>query len=370
MQIAIVLYPGDDRPGRHRALRGPTAAARHRGALRQRRARTGPHRQRGAVPRRHPQLHGDPEPGPCPGARLRAPDRDHDGRQAADRLATAGARDDALDHVGLYRSDDPRRRRYPRRPARDDALDCAVWVAAMGATAQHDQRIVHAGKVAAAAGVSAGIDLGLWLADEIAGREQAETIQLYIEHDPQPPFDAGHPSKASKTVVANAKTLGAGSRSTPPRCARSRRSPGSARSTSSARGGDCPEHYRGRGGHRVDENRLPSRRGSPAGTTDPPQRGGRVTDTRSPGTRHGASGNWGRPARTALPRALDPRSGAPGCRLRRVWASGWSARSSGRSRRRPASRSAAAPGRSTRCWSAGPGDGKLSRGLGSLGRVS
>jgi hypothetical protein len=51
-------------------------------------------------------------------------------------------------------------------------------------------------------------DLGLWLAGQIAGREQAETIQLYIEYDPRPPFDAGHPSKASKTVIGNARTLG------------------------------------------------------------------------------------------------------------------------------------------------------------------
>jgi transcriptional regulator GlxA family with amidase domain len=81
-------------------------------------------------------------------------------------------------------------------------------LAAMGVKAQREQRIVHTGKVATAAGVSAGIDLGLWLAGEIAGRERAETIQLYIEYDPQPPFDAGHPSKASKTVVDNAKALG------------------------------------------------------------------------------------------------------------------------------------------------------------------
>jgi hypothetical protein len=45
---------------------------------------------------------------------------------------------------------------------------------------------VHTGKIATAAGVSAGLDLGLWLAGEIAGREQAETIQLYIEYDPRP----------------------------------------------------------------------------------------------------------------------------------------------------------------------------------------
>ncbi|MGH3681517.1 MAG: DJ-1/PfpI family protein, partial [Natronosporangium sp.] len=67
---------------------------------------------------------------------------------------------------------------------------------------------MHAGKIVTAAGVSSGIDLGLWLAGQIAGREQAETIQLYIEYDPHPPFDAGHPSKASKTVVGNATALG------------------------------------------------------------------------------------------------------------------------------------------------------------------
>jgi transcriptional regulator GlxA family with amidase domain len=81
-------------------------------------------------------------------------------------------------------------------------------LAAMGAKAQREQRIVHSGKVVTAAGVSAGLDLGLWLAGEIAGREQAETIQLYIEYDPRPPFDAGHPSKASRTVVAGARALG------------------------------------------------------------------------------------------------------------------------------------------------------------------
>jgi transcriptional regulator GlxA family with amidase domain len=81
-------------------------------------------------------------------------------------------------------------------------------LAAMGAKAQRGQRIARAGKVVTAAGVSAGLDLGLWLAGEIAGRERAETIQLYIEYDPQPPFDAGSPSKASKTVVGNARTLG------------------------------------------------------------------------------------------------------------------------------------------------------------------
>jgi transcriptional regulator GlxA family with amidase domain len=81
-------------------------------------------------------------------------------------------------------------------------------LAAVGARPQPGKRIVRSGRIVTAAGVSAGIDLGLWLAGEIAGREHAETIQLYIEYDPKPPFDAGHPEKASQAVLDRATRLG------------------------------------------------------------------------------------------------------------------------------------------------------------------
>jgi transcriptional regulator GlxA family with amidase domain len=77
----------------------------------------------------------------------------------------------------------------------------------MGATPRPDERIVRSGKIVTAAGVSAGIDLALWLAGEIAGRERAEAIQLTIEYDPHPPFDAGHLRKASKTVQNLAREM-------------------------------------------------------------------------------------------------------------------------------------------------------------------
>jgi len=77
----------------------------------------------------------------------------------------------------------------------------------MGADPKPQERIVRSGKVVTAAGVSAGIDLGLWLAVEIAGRERAEAIQLTIEYDPHPPFDAGHLSKASKETHHLAKEM-------------------------------------------------------------------------------------------------------------------------------------------------------------------
>ncbi len=63
------------------------------------------------------------------------------------------------------------------------------------------ERVVERGKVITAAGVSAGIDMALRLAELIAGPLVAQAIQLAIEYDPQPPFDSGSPEKAPREVV-------------------------------------------------------------------------------------------------------------------------------------------------------------------------
>lgn len=63
------------------------------------------------------------------------------------------------------------------------------------------QRIVENGKIITAAGVSAGIDMALALAARIAGDDVARAIQLGIEYDPEPPFDAGSPAKAPPQIV-------------------------------------------------------------------------------------------------------------------------------------------------------------------------
>ncbi|WP_409436034.1 DJ-1/PfpI family protein [Mycobacterium sp. SMC-14] len=76
-----------------------------------------------------------------------------------------------------------------------------------GATAVGDERIVHEGDIVTGAGVSAGIDLGLWLAGQIGGEGRAKAIQLSVEYDPQPPFDSGHTSKASVQTKAAATAL-------------------------------------------------------------------------------------------------------------------------------------------------------------------
>jgi putative intracellular protease/amidase len=57
------------------------------------------------------------------------------------------------------------------------------------------------GWIVTAAGVSAGIDMALWLAAQIAGDEVAKAIQLGIEYDPQPPFDSGSAAKASPETM-------------------------------------------------------------------------------------------------------------------------------------------------------------------------
>ena len=72
----------------------------------------------------------------------------------------------------------------------------------LGVKAVGDERVVHEGNIVSSAGVSAGIDLALWLAGEIGGEERAKAIQLGIEYDPQPPFDSGHMSKASAKTKA------------------------------------------------------------------------------------------------------------------------------------------------------------------------
>jgi transcriptional regulator GlxA family with amidase domain len=64
------------------------------------------------------------------------------------------------------------------------------------------ERVVERGKIMTSAGVSAGVDMALTLVARIAGPEVAQTVQLAIEYDPQPPFDAGSPERAPEASVA------------------------------------------------------------------------------------------------------------------------------------------------------------------------
>lgn len=68
-------------------------------------------------------------------------------------------------------------------------------------------RFVESGKIITAVGVSAGLDMALYLASRLAGDQVARALQLAVEYDPQPPFDAGSPDKAGPDVQRMALTL-------------------------------------------------------------------------------------------------------------------------------------------------------------------
>jgi transcriptional regulator GlxA family with amidase domain len=57
-------------------------------------------------------------------------------------------------------------------------------------------RFVEAGKIITAAGVSAGIDMGLHLAARLSDERIGRAMELALEYDPEPPFGTGSPEKA------------------------------------------------------------------------------------------------------------------------------------------------------------------------------
>ena len=82
-------------------------------------------------------------------------------------------------------------------------------LSAFGATPVAE-RVVIAGNVITGGGVTAGIDFALTVAAEAFGPELAQAIQLGIEYDPHPPFDAGSPERADPALVAKVRDVAAG----------------------------------------------------------------------------------------------------------------------------------------------------------------
>jgi transcriptional regulator GlxA family with amidase domain len=68
-------------------------------------------------------------------------------------------------------------------------------------------RVVQHGKIMTAAGVSSGIDMALQLVRRIYGDEAAQAVQLGIEYDPEPPFDAGAPEKVPQPTADAVETV-------------------------------------------------------------------------------------------------------------------------------------------------------------------
>ncbi|MGI5338074.1 DJ-1/PfpI family protein [Streptomyces sp. CA-181903] len=61
-------------------------------------------------------------------------------------------------------------------------------------------RFVETGRIITAAGVSAGLDMGLHLAARLCDDLTARATQLAVEYDPHPPFDSGSPEKADEAT--------------------------------------------------------------------------------------------------------------------------------------------------------------------------
>jgi transcriptional regulator GlxA family with amidase domain len=67
------------------------------------------------------------------------------------------------------------------------------------------ERVVFEGTTVTAAGVSAGIDMALSVLARLFGEDAARMVQLGIEYDPKPPFNAGSPASAGPELVQQVK---------------------------------------------------------------------------------------------------------------------------------------------------------------------
>ena len=73
---------------------------------------------------------------------------------------------------------------------------------ALGATPTSQRVVEHLEeRIITAAGVSSGIDMALRLSELLVDDVAAQAMQLMVEYDPQPPFDAGALAKASPEVI-------------------------------------------------------------------------------------------------------------------------------------------------------------------------
>lgn len=73
-----------------------------------------------------------------------------------------------------------------------------------------DARVVRDGNAITGGGVTAGIDIALTIAAELAGDDVAKMIQLAIEYAPAPPFNSGRPETAEEKTIAAVKQLFSG----------------------------------------------------------------------------------------------------------------------------------------------------------------
>lgn len=74
----------------------------------------------------------------------------------------------------------------------------------VGATIERARVVVDGDRITGG-GVTAGVDFALRVAAALCGEEIAKAIQLGLEYDPAPPWDAGHPDVADAATVEAVK---------------------------------------------------------------------------------------------------------------------------------------------------------------------
>lgn len=79
-------------------------------------------------------------------------------------------------------------------------------LALLGAEVATERVVVDRDRITGG-GVTAGIDFGLTVASMLCGEEVGKTLQLLLQYDPQPPFNAGSPENAEAVLVENVKHL-------------------------------------------------------------------------------------------------------------------------------------------------------------------
>lgn len=68
-----------------------------------------------------------------------------------------------------------------------------------------NERVVIDGNMIFAAGVTAGIDGALRVAADLRGDEVAQSIQLYMQYAPEPPFNSGTPETAPAAILSTVR---------------------------------------------------------------------------------------------------------------------------------------------------------------------
>ena len=127
--------------------------------------------------------------------------RRHGQRRGDAGLPAQAGRWCKIHHLGLYGLTGARRRRPSQGLSRGDALDGDGFSERVRRDPDQDARLLDRNRVTGG-GVTAGIDFALTLVSLLDDQKTAEAIQLRLEYNPAPPFNAGSPDTAPPEVLA------------------------------------------------------------------------------------------------------------------------------------------------------------------------